>query len=169
MSNTEAFYTNLWLNEWSDMERFNPTARHLKLIIKDIINSDNDISSIFDAGCGAGFNLADIKKYLPNLEMGGADITDSIINEAKIYLNDPNIKLSVLDLSKELKISDKKYDLVLCNQVLEHITNDLQAIKNLIKLSNKYILITVPSGRYNKTSKLVGHVRHYTIHYINLL
>jgi len=163
MTSTENFYTNLWLNEWSDMERYNPTARHLKLIIKEVISNYGEISSLFDAGCGSGFNLEDIKKYRPNLELSGADITESIINEANIYLSDPSIKLTVLDLSKELQISPKKYDLVLCNQVLEHISNDLQAIRNLINLSNKFILITVPSGRYNETSKLVGHVRHYTL------
>jgi hypothetical protein len=52
---------------------------------------------------------------------------------------------------------------VLCNQVLEHIEDDISALINLKKMSSKYVLITVPSGKFNSTSKLVGHYRHYSI------
>ena len=68
MNNTEnnkKFYSDLWTNQWSDMEKYNPTAQHLKRIIKNTINDLNDINSFIDIGCGAGYNISDILKILP--------------------------------------------------------------------------------------------------------
>lgn len=158
------FYENLWLNQWADMERYNPTALHLKKHISKIISNLKDVNTILDAGCGMGLNILDLRRNFPEKKLTGGELTEGILDLAKKFTGtDSKTTYFQLDLSSENLNTSRKYDLVLCNQVLEHIDNDELAIRNLSNLSNKYILITVPAGSYNKTSMLVGHFRHYSI------
>jgi len=154
------FYTNLWTKDWFDMERLNPTARHLERIIVQLMKPLK-IKTVLDAGCGIGVNVKNIKNNFKNLKITGTDLSPQILNLAKHYVGkNSRINYKTLDLGK--KHLNKKFDLVLCSQVLEHVKDDKKAMKNLAKMSLKYLLITVPGGKYNNTSKLVGHYRHYS-------
>ena len=42
-------------------------------------------------------------------------------------------------------IKNKKYDIVLCTEVLEHLDNPVETIEKLKKLTKRYILISVPN------------------------
>ena len=69
--------------------------------------------------------------------------------------------------------STKKYDLILCFEVLEHIQDDISALKKIVKLmhNNSYLVLTVPSlnaplyrlGLLNRFDKKVGHLRRYNL------
>lgn len=164
MSNPETsnvdYYNQLWLEEWQDMERLNPTARHLERMIVQLIRSVYPIKSVLDVGCGMGVNLKVIRKHFPGLEMTGTDLSEDILHIAENYVGkDERIRYVPLDIGK--RALDEQFDLVLCSQVLEHIEDDGAAIRNLASMTGKYLLITVPGGAYNSTSRLVGHYRHY--------
>lgn len=45
--------------------------------------------------------------------------------------------------------------------MLEHLGNYEQAVRNICDLSNRYVLITVPSGKRYSIDENVGHIRHY--------
>lgn len=155
------FYEDLWLREWADMERFNPTARHLKRIIVELIKGVMPVESILDAGCGMGLNVRDLRQHFPLIKITGSDLTEPILELARRYVGeDPLTDFATLDLGGTPL--NRQFDLVLCNQVLEHLENDVQAIQNLAAMTRRYLLITVPGGAYNSTSKLVGHFRHYS-------
>jgi len=67
----------------------------------------------------------------------------------------------------------KRYDLVLCFEVLEHLQDDLFTLKKIAKLMkvNSHLILTVPSanaplhrlGLLRKFDRNVGHLRRYTI------
>jgi SAM-dependent methyltransferase len=154
------FYDSVWENQWFDMERFNPTARHLERIIVNTIKSLDSLKTVADVGCGMGVNVKQIHGRLPDLKIIGTDISPKSLELAKSYVgNSPNVEYGVLNI--ESHALPQKFDLVICSQVLEHIENDQAAANNLAAMTGKYLLITVPGGRYNSTSKLVGHFRHY--------
>ena len=156
-----AFYDEIWLNDWQDMERLNPTARHLQRMIIDLVRSCGPLSSLADIGCGMGVNTKSLAEAFPNLEITGTDLSPNILKIAERYVGaTPRIHYAPLDLGHAAL--DQRFDLVLCNQVLEHIEDDVAAIGNLDRMCGKYLLITVPGGRYNSTSKLNGHFRHYS-------
>lgn len=157
--NYESLYDEMWQNDWGDMERFNPTARHLERKIIDFIQKLR-VKSVIDVGCGMGVNLKPLSLKFKKIKLAGTDISKKSIEMARKYVGDKKIDYYPLDISK--KTLKKKFDLVLCSQVLEHIPNDVSSIKNMASMTSKYLLITVPSGDYNSTSKLVGHVRHYS-------
>lgn len=102
-------------------------------LIKEIIKK-NDIKNILDYGCGKGIyyenktNLHGIKNQsLRELWEVDIDLYDPCYSD-KSYLNE-----------------DKKYDLVLCIDVLEHIpATDIDwVLDKLISKTNKYIFLNV--------------------------
>lgn len=158
-SNIE-FYDDLWLNSWQDMERYNPTARHLQRMIVELVGRCRSVSSLVDVGCGMGVNIRSLVEAFPSLQITGTDLSPKILAVAKRFLGtSPQIQYATLDLGKQAL--DHQFDVVLCNQVLEHIEEDVNAIRNLDRMCGRYLLITVPGGKYNSTSRLVGHFRHY--------
>ena len=59
----------------------------------------------------------------------------------------------------------RKYDLVFCSLVLEHLLKDVEAIKNLYEMTGRYLLVGTMAGnyeRYKPWEKVVGHVRNYS-------
>ncbi len=157
-------YDNLWEWEWVDMEKNNPTAKHLEKQINNYIEKlykENKISSLIDVGCGVGVNLKSIYKNYKKIKIFGTDISKEAISKADKYIGSKkgDIEYITVDISKE-KVKNS-FDFVLCNQVLEHIDDDVAALNNIYSMTKKYLLITVPSGSYNSTSKVVGHIRHY--------
>ncbi len=155
------YYNHLWINEWQDMERLNPTSRHFQKLINDLIIRHGPVRSLLDVGCGMGMNVAALRASLPRTHITGADLSEEILKIAREYVGpDEKIDFEVLDIGKGGL--DRTFDLVLCNQVLEHFDDDRRALRNLVALSDRYILITVPGGYLNSTSRLNGHHRHYT-------
>ena len=87
------------------------------------------------------------------IEIGSGN--DALSQSSKIYFKNPNtfIKTDInkgydhmyLDITKELTINEK-FDLVICNYVLEHIFEVKKAIFNLTQLlkENGQLLIAVP-------------------------
>lgn len=155
------FYDNLWANEWRDMEIFNPTARHLQRFIRKALARIGAFESLLDVGCGIGTNIQNIRRYQPTVPMVGTDISPEVIRMARHYVGpDANTSFDVLDVTTGAL--DRTFDVVLCNQVLEHIEDDSVAIRNIAAMCRRYLIITVPGGKFNSTSKLVGHHRHYS-------
>jgi 2-polyprenyl-3-methyl-5-hydroxy-6-metoxy-1,4-benzoquinol methylase len=71
----------------------------------------------------------------------------------------PEGQFWVIDVAREAL--NKKCDLVICSEVLEHIVDDTAAIRNLRQMTGKYLLISTPQGKMREFEKEVGHVRNY--------
>ena len=102
----------------------------------------NSCSTLIDFGCGKGFlykNKIKIgnKNYNSISDFWGID---------DLYLYDPGIE--------EYSIyPKKKYDAVICTDVIEHIPEDdvINFIESLFKLANKFIFVviaTIPASKY---------------------
>ncbi len=62
-----------------------------------------------------------------------------------------------------LPFRDNSFDTVICSDVLEHIGSHKQAINELLRVTRKKVIITVPAYKwlYGKYDKLLGHKRRY--------
>jgi 2-polyprenyl-3-methyl-5-hydroxy-6-metoxy-1,4-benzoquinol methylase len=103
---------------------------------------------IYDAGTGFGqYSYFMCKKLLP-ANILSVDIKEDWINDAKSFFSEiktANIKFEIEDL---LQINhENKFDLILCVDVMEHITDDIVVFRNFHKAlkSNGYLLINSPS------------------------
>jgi len=94
-----------------------------------------DVSRILDVGCGDGF----ITNDLPGgLFVVGLDIKRKVLPE----IEKERIQGSVFNIP----FKDGSFDLVMANDLLEHLelTSHPQAIQELLRVTSKYVIITVP-------------------------
>lgn len=151
----------------------------IKIIMKKFFSSiDNLLSlisykTVYEAGCGEG----EISNFVYELSRGGgisftaSDISEKIISQAKIEYPYINFKIASIYKTGE---SRNKYNLVIASEVLEHLEYPEKALKELFKISNKYVLISVPNeplwrilnmcrGKYlSNFGNTPGHIQHWT-------
>jgi len=138
------------------------------LALKNILKSEIKNSSvIFDIGGYDGFISYNLKKLFPNLKITVVDIDKSGLQLAE------EKGLNTLCASAlELPIKDNQIDFVLCFDLLEHVKEDCDLIKQIsrvLKRDGKVILTTpMQSGvlfpflnkeKNEKINKDWGHVR----------
>lgn len=152
------------------INRYNFTYTKIVEII-DLLTKDKANISILDFGCGVG--TIDLYLSSKGYKVDGTDISTFAIDNAK----KSSIKLGLqnnakfTELNEYKKLVPKKYDIIICTEVLEHISDDLGVLKMLKKRlkSKGKILISVPSnkaplyrlGLTNSFDKDVGHLRRY--------
>jgi ubiquinone/menaquinone biosynthesis C-methylase UbiE len=131
--------TDFWNKDFS---KIIAEKERLKEIIKNI---PKKIESILDVGCGNGFFINSLQEKRKDLDIMGLDLS----KEALKYVKTKKILGNVNSLP-----FDKKFDLVTCFEVLEHLPqSDFEkAILEIQRVSKRYILITVPNNENIKSS-----------------
>jgi len=97
---------------------------------------------ILDVGCGEGVTLNRIKQMKIGKKLEGVDNFDEAIKIGKETF--PDLTLKKADIY-DLPYKDNSFDMVLCNEVLEHLEKPQHAIKELMRVSNRYLLLSVPN------------------------
>ena len=106
-----------------------------------------EINNILDAGCGGGDYSFYFSKFFPDSQISAIDINQSSIKKNMILqkkIGAKNIKFTVQDLNNIEKI--KKFDIILCIDVLEHITEQkkvLNSFYNALKPGG-YLFVHIP-------------------------
>jgi len=57
---------------------------------------------------------------------------------------------------------DDRFDLVLCNQVIEHLIDDMAALRNMALMAKRWVLVGTMRGRMRKSELAIGHFRNYS-------
>lgn len=123
----------------------NPISRvFLDNFLKTVIETLKTlgVGSILDVGCGEGFTLMRLKKEKIGTKLEGVDAVKASV-EMGLKLH-PELTLKMGD-TYHLKYADDSFDIVLCTEVLEHLAKPSDALKELIRVSKKYVLVTVPN------------------------
>jgi len=112
------------------------TERYQEQVLMDIKkNIPKDVKSIVDVGCGDGYIIDTL----------ASDYDVLGIDYSKTALKNVNSKSMVGNLL-DIPLEDNSFDLVMVNDVLEHLTpSDRQiALREISRVSRKYVIITVP-------------------------
>ena len=141
--------------------------RHLKNL-----TVSRKVDSILDAGCGEGFTLNRLKEKGIGRRWEGLEYSEAAIELGKkVY---PDIKI-IHGSVYELPYKDNSFDLVLCTEVLEHLEEPAKALKELVRVSNKYLVISVPNEPFFMLAQLIRgknwsrlgndieHINHWTM------
>jgi trans-aconitate methyltransferase len=146
-----------WDTKWDQMKVYGPYARHLRRIIFAMIQS-LQFETVLDVGCGQGSLLADLHNIFQEISLYGTDFSPTSIAKARQRL--PHGEFLVMDLTQ--KALNRKFDLVICTDVLEHIEDDITALSNLAQMTDSYLLIATVQGRMRSHEpESWGHVRNY--------
>ncbi len=107
-------------------------------VVADILSLiPEDVRTVLDAGCGDGL----VTNALPErLSVLGVDTSA----EALRHVRRRHCQASVT----QLPFDDRSFDLVMCNDVLEHLEDRdfSQALSELARVASRYVLLTVPNG-----------------------
>lgn len=119
------------------------------------------VKQIVEVGCGDGKILLELAKQNPNKNFTGFDLSKKAIAFARAFsLGMKNLNFYDKDFSR----NKKKYDLILCLEVLEHIPD--KEVKKFIKIlydnlsKNGKLIFSVPTTNRKLISK---HHRHYDL------
>ena len=142
-----------------------PGRKLLRSSVVDILDLQKDQSTNFiDIGCGAG----SLSHFLLKRGMFGVGVesSDQAYEQCQHTIAE-DIELGTFKLFRNLNESVEKFDLVICINVLEHISDDgqfLQKILNCLKPGG-LLIIGVPGreDRWYLEDSLVGHLRRYSI------
>jgi SAM-dependent methyltransferase len=98
---------------------------------------------ILDVGCGEGFTMRELRED-NNLQaaMIGVDLSLAALawNRAREMSRS---SLGVADVH-HLPFSDDSFDLVLCLEVLEHLSDSAFALQELLRIARDCVLVSVP-------------------------
>lgn len=138
--------------------------------------SAQDAIQILDAGCGDGINLFGMSKMIRkkgwNASLNGVDYNELRVGRASTI---PFVKEIVVSPLEALTFARGRFDIVLCNQVLEHIAQDKRVIAEIHRILRPggILILGVPNegcamGRLrNKVLqrsilRMTDHVNFYT-------
>jgi ubiquinone/menaquinone biosynthesis C-methylase UbiE len=129
------------------------------------------VNSVLDVGTGEGHVLYTLKEALKPRRRVGIDIDLRPLRIAGENLSDCILSLGNVN---NLRFADREFDLVSCAEVLEHLDAPHRAMKEITRVSAKYILLSVPNeplwrclnmirGSYwSDFGNTPGHVNHWS-------
>ena len=145
-------------------------SRHM--ITKSILNAINRYSfnSFIDIGGAEGYT-ANLVRKLFNAKVMSTDLSETACKRAKEIFN---IEAVACDIH-ELPFNDNQFDIVLCSETIEHVTDYELAIKELLRITKNVLIITVPHEspeevEFNIRNKVPhGHINYFDTHTLDYL
>jgi SAM-dependent methyltransferase len=132
-------------------------------------------ASLLDAGCGNGFFCHWMSSRIPLDRVAGADISAPRIALARQRY--PAFEFQVASL-EQLPWPDNTFDMVTCIEVLEHLPIPETALRELVRVSKRYVVITVPDRRpvrmllcphCGKSFPMYGHLQTFDVQRLETL
>jgi len=121
------------------------------------------IKNICEIGCGVGILSSKLSKN--GFRVDAFDLDKNAIKLAKKYNKNKNVNFFTKDILGYN--TNKKYDMVLAVEVIEHIRDDVNAIKKIARIlkKNGILLLTVPINEEYRTEfdDRSGHIRRYEV------
>lgn len=136
-----------WLNRGNVYcQEFNQKGyADLEIFFQDIVIKELkklNFNSIFEAGCGFGWNIKRFKKEFPKARVGGLDFShNQLLNGKNNYLENYEIELTEGDAT-QMPFKDNSYDIGFSLGVFMNINEKKieKAINEMIRVCRKYII-----------------------------
>ncbi len=142
-----------WWNENGKFKILHQIKSLRMSYILDQINNRNIRNlKILDVGCGGGIICEPLARL--GAKVTGIDFAPNNIIAAKIHSKKNKLKINYINKDIEKSKLDEKFDIILMFEVLEHLDNWKETIKNIKKNLNKNGLIIISTINRNLFSKL---------------
>ena len=145
-------------------------VRNFRRDIAKII-SNLEFNSILDIGCGEGFLLSSMAPYIKGKRCCAIDIDENEVRDASHNLPFCELKQGS---AYEIPYENGSFELVMCTEVLEHLEKPDLALKEIFRVSSKFVLLSVPDEplwRILNLARLAypdswgntpGHINHWS-------
>jgi 2-polyprenyl-3-methyl-5-hydroxy-6-metoxy-1,4-benzoquinol methylase len=134
MSSSDSIYTARTLHTL-------PHRLRVQQIISVLQKQASPSDTYADVGCGDGFVTAKIAKALHCSRCDGYDFNSEVLDFGRQRY--PEINFHRWNLAAE-PVPAEKYSLVTCLETLEHVVDVRAAVRNLVSITERLLLITVP-------------------------
>ncbi|OJJ16410.1 hypothetical protein BKI52_34550 [marine bacterium AO1-C] len=120
--------------------------KRMNFIVTQVAEHTSKDAKILDVGCGNG-NMS-LALGANGCEVLGVDISPKAIFYAQKRNPYPNVFFAVKDVNT-LIADGKKYDAIVCSEVLEHLQHPEKLLQEIRKLltPNGVLVVTVPNGK----------------------
>jgi SAM-dependent methyltransferase len=148
-------YDDVWNDIYGDMQDRGPTHRHMRRMVSHLLEG-LDYRTALEVGCGAGHNFG----LLRGSRITGVDVSGEALRRARDRA--PDAELHQLDIQTDRL--GGTWDLVFSSLVLEHLPDDVAALKNMRAMTGRWLVLTTIAGdfeRYRPWEEQMGHVRNY--------
>lgn len=104
---------------------------------------------ILDAGCGRGFYVSSFTQFPFVKKITGIDLREKYLQKARMFITDKRVTFQQADIYK-LPFSENQFDFIVSSEVMEHLPDDVKALKSLYKITKKggTVIISVPHKKY---------------------
>lgn len=122
--------------------------QRLPKILGMIRSIQNRVKNVCDFGTQRGALLWPIMNEFPEFQVTAVDLDKRVCEELRMVSTGGLDTLTVLqaDVTAPLPgITDKSFDLVLVSEILEHLVEPERAAREAVRLSRKFIIVSVPS------------------------
>jgi SAM-dependent methyltransferase len=127
--------------------------------------------SVLDVGCGEGFTLERLRRA--GVGVGAGETLEGVEPSAEALAlgrrTHPHLRL-VPGSIYQLPYPDRSFDLVIATEVLEHLGDPDQALRELRRVARRHCLVSVPHEPWftlvdylrGQSPRDIGHVQHWT-------
>jgi len=152
-------------------------VNHYRFALQSLIQ-DLPIDTCLEIGSGEGYIIDYILSTKPEIQIIGSDIGFSVVSLAKT--DRQFVKWCVSD-GKNIPITENSFDIVFACEVLEHIDKPIDVLKEINRVSKKYVIISVPFEPFWRIMNIMrlkylsslgntpGHINHWSINGITKL
>lgn len=107
---------------------------------------------VADIGCGEGFIIRHLQKRYPNLQFAALDLNPRRIRLTKRL--SPDV-WAILGNVHRIPIADDVFDVVLANEILEHLTDPHRALTEIARVARGYVICSSPNEPFFSIGNLV--------------
>lgn len=125
---------------------------HIEQFLKELgrLVAATQSHTLLDVGCGEGFVVAFLKTQLPETDIVGIDLSETVLACAREHFGH-------LAAFRQANIYQLPFlDTVVCTEVLEHLHDPDRAVCELKRVARRDVVITVPLEPYFKWLNRLG-------------
>lgn len=155
----------LW-QDYAESASLNPAQKYRRKQIARLLDLDEFTkeAAVLDAGSGQGDQIHDLNHRYPSAHFLGLDISESGIRVSREKA--PAANFICMDLGQQMVPPPEFQNWathVICSELLEHVENPIQVLRNLHPFLKPgcRIVVTVPGGPMSAFDIYIGHRRHY--------
>ncbi len=142
------------------------------MVTRSILNtiSKYNFKTFIDIGGAEGYT-ANLARKLFNAQVSSTDLSENACKMAKAIFDIDAIPADI----HNLPFNDNEFDIVLCSETIEHVTDYKKAIIELLRITKNVLIITVPHESEEMVAQTIknkiphGHINYFDIHTLDYI